>query len=357
MGCSRKDPRGGPETPPPSGQDDRRPATDHAVGESVEELDRVVRSQAETRHFGVEDHDTLPPYGQPLRRGRANNGRCLKPGQVLADQWRVLGPKPLGTGGMSEVWKARDVNTGQAVAVKALPREMADNERAVATLRREAKIGRQIEHPNICRFYSFNTHDGVNFVVMEFVNGPTLAEILAQREGRPMTWPELVPLAEQIASALDFAHNTTYEDDDGLVIRGVLHGDIKPNNIMVTPSEQAKLMDFGIAREIHDAMPHAPADTSQTPIYASPEQFSGQQITPASDLYSFASVLYECLAGHRLVLADGNVRYQVLHDAFRPLRNQTLDVNAALTAGLAKDPETRPASASILVAMFSGQAE
>ena len=356
MESGPNDPHDGHGTPPPSGQEDQCPATDHHVEASVEELDRVVRSQAETRHFGVEDHDTLPPYPEPTKRGRTGNGRCLKPGQILADQWRILGAKPLGTGGMSEVWKARNVNTAQAVAIKALPREMADDERAVATLRREAKIGRQIEHPNICRFYSFNTHDEVNFVVMEFVNGPTLAEILAERQGSPMTWPELLPLAEQIASALDFAHNATYQDDDGRVIRGVLHGDIKPGNIMVAPSGQAKLMDFGIAREIHDAMHHAPADTSQTPIYASPEQFSGQQITAASDLYSFANVLYECLAGHRLVLADGNVRYQVLHHAFQPLRNQTLDVNAALTAGLAKGPETRPASASMLVAMFSGQA-
>jgi len=354
MVCSQDDSHGGPDASP-TGAAEGHPATDHGQDPSVEQLDEAVRSQAETRHFGVEDHDTLPPYGEPLRQAAAN-GRCLRSGQVLADRWRVLGRRPLGTGGMGEVWKARDVDTGQAVAIKALPKEMAGDDRAVATLRKEAKIGRQIRHPNICQFYSFNTEDDVTFVVMEFVNGRTLAKMLAEREGHPMAWPDIAPLAEQIASALDFAHNATYTDDEGRVIRGVLHGDIKPNNIMVTPSGQAKLMDFGIAREIHDAMHHGPAETAQTPIYASPEQFSGRQITPASDLYSFASVLYECLAGHRLVLADGNVPYQVLHHEFGPLKNQTLDVNAALAAGLAKDPAARPATASILVAMFSGPA-
>jgi len=326
------------------------------ASEAREDLDEAVRSQAETRHFGVEDHDTLPTHGAPFYRP-LDNARRLRPGQVLAEQWRVLGPRPIGTGGMGEIWKARDVNTGQAVAIKALPRELAGNERAAATLQREAKIGRQLSHPNICRLYSFHTDGEVDFVVMEFVNGRTLQEILAARDGKPMAWPDVEPIATQIAAALDYAHDTTYTDDDGRAIRGVLHGDIKPGNIMVTPGLTAKLMDFGIAREIHDAMPHAPAETSQTPIYASPEQYGGGvQLTPASDVYSLTNVLYECLTGHRLVLAEGNVKYQVLHHPLRPLRNQSLDINAALAAGLAKDPADRPPSATALVALFSGQA-
>ena len=328
--------------------------TDAEEFEVSEQLDHVIRSQAETRHFGVEDHDTLPPYGPP-RRPKVN-GRRLRPGQVLAGQWRILGPRPLGTGGMGEVWKARDVNTGHAVAVKALPRELAENATAIATLQREAKIGRQLDHPNICTLYSFQTDAKVHFVVMEFVNGRTLQEMLAGRKGKPMAWSDIASIADQIAGALDFAHSTTYTDAEGRTIRGVLHGDLKPGNIMVTPAGTAKLMDFGIAREIHDAMPHTPDLTSQTPIYASPEQFGGKRLTQASDLYSFANVLYECLAGHRLVLAEGNVQFQVLHHRFRTLRNQTLDVNAALTAGLAKDPADRPPTAAALVAMFSGQA-
>ena len=369
MGCSKNGRRDVPDiseqcvTPEP-GEGSQAPAdstsdadTEHAgtlESDVIEELDHVVRSQAETRHFGVEDHDTLPPYGPP-RRPKAN-GRRLTPGQVLAGQWRILGPRPLGTGGMGEVWKARDVNTARAVAVKALPRELARNAKAIATLQREAKIGRQLDHPNICTLTSFHTDAEVHFVVMEFVNGRTLQEMLADRQGRPMAWSDIASIADQIAGALDFAHSTTYTDADGRAIRGVLHGDLKPGNIMVTPAGTAKLMDFGIAREIHDAMAHDPDLTSQTPIYASPEQLGGKRLTQASDLYSFANVLYECLAGHRLVLAEGNVRYQVLHHPFRTLRNQTLDVNAALTAGLAKDPADRPPTASALVALFTGQA-
>ncbi len=344
-----------PDSAPDSLADADTQHTDADEFELSEDLDRAIRSQAETRHFGVEDHDTLPPYGPPVPRAKAN-GRRLRPGQVLAGQWRILGPRPLGLGGMGEVWKARDVNTGHAVAIKALPRELANNAKAIATLQREAKIGRQLDHPNICKLYSFHTDAEVHFVVMEFVNGRTLQEMLADRKGKPMAWSDIALIADQIAAALDFAHSTTYTDPDGRTIRGVLHGDLKPGNIMVTPAGTAKLMDFGIAREIHDAMGHDPDLTSQTPIYASPEQFGGKQLTQASDLYSFANVLYECLAGHRLVLAEGNVQFQVLHHPFRTLRNQTLDVNAALTAGLAKDPAGRPPTAAALVAMFTGHA-
>jgi len=353
---SEDDPAAGAESRDLDGQAANEADTRHAdlaeADEAMEDLDHAVRSQAETRHFGVEDHDTLPTHGAPFDRP-PDNGRRLRAGQVLAEQWRVLGPRPIGTGGMGEIWKARDVDTGHAVAIKALPRELAGNERATATLRREAKIGRQLSHPNICQLYSFHTDAEVDFVVMEFVNGRTLQEMLAARKGKPMAWSDLESIATQIASALDYAHNTTYTNADGRTIRGVLHGDIKPGNIMITPGGTAKLMDFGIAREIHDAMPHPPAETSQTPIYASPEQFSGMPLTPASDVYSLANVLYECLTGHRLVLAEGNVQYQVLHHPLRPLRNQTLDVNAALAAGLAKDPADRPASATALVTMFS----
>ena len=117
MGCGRENSHGGGEMPgrdradspaadPPqddaAGTDSGRPATDHAAGQAIEELDRVVRSQAETRHFGVEDHDTLPPHGEPMRR-TADAGRRLRPGQILADLWRILGPRPLGAGGMGEV--------------------------------------------------------------------------------------------------------------------------------------------------------------------------------------------------------------------------------------------------------------
>jgi formylglycine-generating enzyme required for sulfatase activity len=110
-------------------------------------------------------------------------------------------------------------------------------------------------------------------------------------------------------------------------------------------------MDFGIAREIHSTMAEVTGRASMTPLYASPEQFRGQRMTPAGDLYSLAAVLYECLAGRRLVAPDGDIAYQVLEQPFEPLADQPPEVNAMLAAGLAKDPAARPPSASALLAL------
>ena len=279
-------------------------------------------------------------------------GDELHDGKLLAGQYRIVGDEPIGSGGMGEVWKASDTELGTVVAIKVLPPIMARDKAAIANLKQEAMIGQQLTHHHICRLYSFHSDGKLKFIVMEYVDGQTFKEMLADKPDRRVSWEELEPLAGQVAEALDYAHHATYRDASGKAYKGVLHRDIKPANIMVTGDGQAKLMDFGIAREIHNTMTELTGRTSQTPMYASPEQFRGERMTAASDTYSFTAVIYECLAGHPFVLPHGDVSYQVLHKSFEPVSEEGDAVNESLKLGLAKEAAQRPASAAKLIGLF-----
>jgi serine/threonine-protein kinase len=123
-------------------------------------------------------------------------------GRVLAHQYRIVGSAPLGAGGMGEVWQAEDTELRVPVAVKLLPSMLARDESAVENLRREALISRQLTHDNICRLYSFHTDGELKFIVMEYVDGQTLAGLLRQRPDRRLSLVELEPIARQVAAAL-----------------------------------------------------------------------------------------------------------------------------------------------------------
>jgi len=279
----------------------------------------------------------------------------VRPGKVLAGQYRIIGDGPLGRGGMGEVWKAEDSELNNTrVAIKVLPEAIARDPGAVENLRREALIGCQLTHANICRLFGLRSDGALKFIVMEYVEGKTLAEVLAARPDHRMAWEDLQPVARQVAAALDYAHAASYTDAAGRKVRGVLHRDLKPANIMVTADGAAKLMDFGIAREIHSTMTRLTGRRSLTPLYASPEQFRGEAMSAASDVYSFASVLYECLAGLPLVSPDGDVEYQVLRKPIEPLPGQAEAVNRGLALALSKDPAERPKSADWLVNILAG---
>ena len=189
---------------------------------------------------------------------------------------------------------------------------------------------------------------------MEFVEGQTLASLLARQPNKTLPWAQVEAMLEQLADALDYAHRVTYTDSSGRTVRGVLHRDIKPQNIMITPEGQAKLMDFGIAREMHNTMTQVTGRQTLTPLYASPEQFRGERMAGASDVYSLASVLYECVAGHSLVSAHGDLSWQILHRRFEPVVGVAESVNEALARGLAKSPADRPIRPSDLLAIARG---
>jgi len=275
----------------------------------------------------------------------------IHPGRILAQRYQIT--QRVGCGGMGEVWKAMDQELKLDVAIKVLPPVLSRNTRCIEALRREAAIALRLTYPNICRLHNFDADGDVRFLVMEYVTGQTLDEVVEAKADRRLTLAELLPIAEGIAAALDHAHSITYIDTFGRQVKGVLHRDIKPQNIMVSLEGQAKLMDFGIAQEIHTTMTALTGRTGQTPLYASPEQFRGEKMTAASDIYSFAAVVFECLTGRRLVSPHGDVAWQVLHKPFEGSTFLPGPVNSALSVGLAKDPGTRPACAWRFVQMLS----
>jgi serine/threonine protein kinase len=278
---------------------------------------------------------TLSP--DEVRPG-ATAGNEMRPGVLLGGRYEVL--ELLGAGGMGEVWKARDAELGITVVVKVLPAVFAHNRRNIENLKREAALSLRLTHPNICRLYNFHSDGDLKFLVMEYIEGRTLEELLDAMPDRKLALEALLSIARQVAKALDVAHHQQPP---------ILHRDIKPSNIMVTPSGQAKVLDFGIARELKDSLTRVTGrETSGTLLYMSPEQFSGRPPNPASDVYSFAATLYECLAGHP-PFYQGAIGHQLLEVAPTAIPGLPAQVNGALLAGLAKEPSERPATAQELV--------
>ena len=265
-------------------------------------------------------------------------------GMVLAGRYEIL--ERLGSGGMGEVWKAEDAELGMSVALKLLPTVLARNEGSIEALRREAAISLRLTHPNICRIHSLHTDGHLKFLVMEYVEGKTLEAMLEGLPGRRMRWETLRPIAEQVAAALDHAHSLQPP---------VLHRDVKPTNIMVTPAGHAKVLDFGIAREMKDSMTRMTGkQTSGTLLYMSPEQFSGRDPSPSSDTYSLAATLYECLCG-RPPFYQGSIEHQLMNMPPLPITGLAEAVNEGLIAGLAKEPADRPPTGRELVQWMSGE--
>ncbi|MBI3047876.1 MAG: serine/threonine-protein kinase [Acidobacteria bacterium] len=211
----------------------------------------------------------------------------------------------LGTGGMGEVYRARDTNLGRQVAIKILPDTFAHDPERLARFEREAKTLAALNHPNIAQIYGFEKADGVRALVMELVEGPTLADRIAQGA---IPVDEALPVAKQIAEALEAAHE-----------QGIIHRDLKPANVKVRPDGTVKVLDFGLAKAF-EAEPAAaglslaPTITSPaatrlgtilgTAAYMSPEQARGKAVDRRADIWAFGCVLYEMLTGRRAFEAD-----------------------------------------------------
>jgi hypothetical protein len=204
----------------------------------------------------------------------------------------------IGSGGMGEVYRAHDARLGRDVAIKVLPQWLRDTPEVRARFEREARTISQLSHPHICTLHDRGHQDGIDFLVMELIEGQTLAQRLARG---PLPVAETLALGRQIAEALDRAHRA-----------GVVHRDLKPGNVMLTRGG-AKLMDFGLARPAvtaaaPDAMSHSP--TMSTPLtaegtivgtfqYMAPEQLEGKEADARTDLWALGCVLYEMATGAR----------------------------------------------------------
>jgi serine/threonine protein kinase/Tol biopolymer transport system component len=234
-------------------------------------------------------------------------GICLGPYEILG---------PLGAGGMGEVYRARDTKLGRDVALKILPEPFAADPDRLARFQREAQVLASLNHPNIAAIYGLEESDGIQAIVMELVEGATLADRLAHGA---MALEEALPIARQIAEALEAAHE-----------RGVIHRDLKPANIKVTSEGQIKVLDFGLAAIVQDQS-RSDANATQSPTltlaatragvilgtaaYMSPEQAAGKPVDRRADIWAFGVVLWEMLTGKKLF--DGETVSHTLADVIR----------------------------------------
>ena len=271
-------------------------------------------------------------------------GFKLGPYEILA---------PIGAGGMGEVYRARDTRLDRTVAIKILPHHLSDDATRRQRFEREAKVVSSLNHPHICTLHDVGRQDGVDFIVMEFLEGESLAERL---EKGPLPVAQVLQYGTQIASALDKAHRS-----------GVTHRDLKPGNIMLTKSG-AKLLDFGLAKaDLHaatgvtltDMTPRATPMTQHGAVlgtvpYMSPEQVEGNEIDARSDIFSLGAVLYEMVTGGRAFQgkSEFSVASAILHNdpdpisTLQPLTPPALERTIGVC--LAKDPDDRWQSAGDL---------
>jgi eukaryotic-like serine/threonine-protein kinase len=225
----------------------------------------------------ADGRETVTPPG-----GHTLSG--IAPGALMGQRFEIL--TVLGAGGMGVVYKARDRELDDLVALKMLKKEQLVDPTQIERLKSEIKLARKITHPNVLRTYDFGEIDGIPFISMEYVRGVTLRYMLDQTKRLP--YSAGLRLAKQLCAGLAAAHAV-----------GVLHRDIKPENLILEPTGNAKLMDFGIARRITRL---EPGQTQAgmivgTPLYLSPELLQGQDSDPRTDIYSCGVVLYEIFAG------------------------------------------------------------
>jgi predicted Ser/Thr protein kinase len=267
------------------------------------------------------------------------------PGSTLAGRYRL--ERELGRGGMAVVYRALDEKLGVPVAVKLLLPGAEPSYLALERLRREAAAYAQLDHPNIVKLHEFVLDLDAAFIAMELVEGPSLKQRILL-EGR-LAVEEVAELGAQIASALDAAHR-----------QGVIHRDIKPQNVLLAPGGRVKVVDFGLARVASLSGVTATRTTIGTPEYMAPEQIQAQPVDPRADLYALGVLLYECLTGRPPFSGPDvfAVFQQHLTGTVRPLAEQRPDVPAwleHLVLGLLRRrKEDRVRSAAAVVAALSG---
>ena len=267
---------------------------------------------------------------------------------ALGPEGRYRLVRRIAAGGMGEVWEADDTVLGRRVALKVLVAELAADDRATRRFVREARATARLAHPNVARVYDFGRDGGAPFLVMELLEGETLARRLA--EG-PLPPAGAARVAAAVADALDAAHQ-----------RGIVHRDVKPANVMLTPGGDVKVMDFGIAAAADETHSTTGSGMYATVAYVSPERVAGEPATPASDLYSLGAVLYELLCGRPPFSArtPALVARAHLHDQPAPVRQLAPWVPRPLAeaaeAALAKDPARRPSSAAAFAARIRAAA-
>ena len=271
----------------------------------------------------------------------------LAEGTEIADRYRVV--SRLGSGGMADVYLADDIQLGRRVALKLLHRRFAGDPDFVERFRREAQSAAALQHPNIVSVYDRGEWDGTSYISMEYLPGRTLKELI--RDDAPLDPLRAVSIAQQVAQAARFAHRG-----------GVIHRDLKPQNVIVDGDDRAVVTDFGIARAGASGITEA-GSVMGTAHYISPEQAQGGDVVPASDVYSIGVILYEMLTGRVPFDAESPVAIALKHVSEQPLPPSAVtpgigpDIDEAVLWMLRKDPTDRPVDADALLAGLDAIAE
>jgi serine/threonine-protein kinase len=264
----------------------------------------------------------------------------LEPGTLVDGRYRVI--SRLGSGGMADVFLAEDQQLGRKVALKLLHRRFAEDPGFVERFRREAQAAAGLQHPNVVSVYDRGSHDGTYYIVMEYLPGRTLKQVI--RDEAPLDPVRAIDITIQILKAARFAHR-----------RGVIHRDLKPHNVMVEDdSDHIKVTDFGIARAGASDMTET-GSIMGTAQYLSPEQAQGHAVSAPSDLYSIGVILYELLTGRVPFDAEAAVTIALKHVSEAPMRPSAVnpkvppELEQIVLWTLNKDPADRPADDEQLI--------
>ncbi len=260
----------------------------------------------------------------------------LSPGSRL-DAYDIV--RPLGSGGMGEVWLATEVRLGRKVALKVLPADLTRDPLRVDRFEQEARAASALNHPNVCTIHALGeTADGQHYIAMEYVEGDTLRRRLSNGQ---LSIRESLDIAIQVAAGLSAAHAA-----------GVIHRDIKPENVMLRPDGLVKVLDFGLAKLAPSPTEIAGADTTRTVLkteiglvvgtttYMSPEQARGQEVDARTDIWSLGVVLYEMLTGHAPF--RGRTKTDVLGSIIRDQPRSRRRDQPRRAAGVAANPRGVP---------------
>lgn len=252
--------------------------------------------------------------------------------EIFDNRYEII--RRLGSGGMADVYLARDTHLGRQVAIKTLYKRYADDDEFVARFRQEAQSAAGLNHPHIVSIYDRGEAEGSYYIAMEYLEGTSLKQLIAEKGNLS---PALaIDISEQILQALQFAHENN-----------VIHRDIKPHNIVINGRNQVKVTDFGIARAGSAARMTETGSIIGTAQYLSPEQAKGHAVEQNSDLYSLGIVLYEMLTGEVPFEGENPVAIALKHLSDSPAPPQSLNpeipdnLNAVVMKALAKDPANR----------------
>ena len=261
---------------------------------------------------------------------------------IIDGKYRVI--REVGSGGMAHVYRAINMSSRKVVAVKMLKEEYLNDREFLRRFEREAKASLALSHENIVRAYGVGDDNGVPYIVLEYVEGKTLKDLIQESPGGHLSVQQAIGICSQILDALSYAH-----------AHGIIHRDVKPQNVIVTNRGKAKLADFGIAREVTaSTVTFSGKNVVGSVHYISPEQAKGLPVMEESDIYSTGISLYEMLTGTVPFIGDTTVATALMHLSETPTPPQDLNpavppaLNDIVLRAIEKDPKMRYSSAKLM---------